>query len=74
MVRMIDFIEEFCDFRGYSCERLDGRVSGRAIDYSDVFHIMIMLLRFMLMLHLTNHVDAAIVYAYIVTSHTVVAF
>jgi hypothetical protein len=28
MVRMIDLIEEFCDFRGYSCERLDGRVSG----------------------------------------------
>ena len=25
---MIDLIEEFCDFRGYSCERLDGRVSG----------------------------------------------
>lgn len=28
MVKMIDLIEEFCDFRGYSCERLDGRVSG----------------------------------------------
>lgn len=27
-VKMIDLIEEFCDFRGYSCERLDGRVSG----------------------------------------------
>ena len=25
---MIDLIEEFCDFRGYTCERLDGRVSG----------------------------------------------
>lgn len=28
MVKMIDFIEEFCEFRGYKCERLDGRVSG----------------------------------------------
>jgi len=28
MVKMIDFIEEFCEFRGYNCERLDGRVSG----------------------------------------------
>ena len=28
MVKMIDFIEEYCDFRGYKCERLDGRVSG----------------------------------------------
>jgi superfamily II DNA or RNA helicase len=36
MVKMIDYIEEFCDFRGYPCERLDGRVSGndrqKAID------------------------------------------
>ena len=28
MVKMIDLIEEFCDNREYSCERLDGRVSG----------------------------------------------
>jgi chromodomain-helicase-DNA-binding protein 7 len=28
MVKMIDFIEEFCEFKGYKCERLDGRVSG----------------------------------------------
>jgi superfamily II DNA or RNA helicase len=36
MVKMIDLIEEFCEFRGYSVERLDGRVSGndrqKAID------------------------------------------
>jgi len=36
MVKMIDVIEEFCDFRGYNCERLDGRVQGndrqKAID------------------------------------------
>jgi len=25
---MIDFIEEYCEYRGYSVERLDGRVSG----------------------------------------------
>jgi superfamily II DNA/RNA helicase len=28
MVKMIDFIEEFAEFRKYKCERLDGRVSG----------------------------------------------
>ena len=28
MVKMIDLIEEFCEYRQYSCERLDGRVSG----------------------------------------------
>ena len=28
MVKMIDIIEEFCEFRGYRCERLDGRVQG----------------------------------------------
>ena len=28
MVRMIDIIEEFCEFRKYTCERLDGRVAG----------------------------------------------
>jgi superfamily II DNA/RNA helicase len=28
MVRMIDYIEEYCNFREYPCERLDGRVSG----------------------------------------------
>ena len=28
MVKMIDIIEEYCDFRKYPCERLDGRVSG----------------------------------------------
>lgn len=36
MVKMIDVIEEFCEFRKYPCERLDGRVSGndrqKAID------------------------------------------
>ena len=28
MVKMIDLIEEYCEFRRYKCERLDGRVSG----------------------------------------------
>jgi SNF2 family DNA or RNA helicase len=28
MVKMIEIIEEFCEFRKYSCERLDGRVPG----------------------------------------------
>lgn len=28
MVRMIDVIEEFCEFKKYPCSRLDGRVSG----------------------------------------------
>ena len=28
MVKMIDVIDEFCEFRKYPCERLDGRVSG----------------------------------------------
>ena len=28
MVRMIDYIEEYCNFREYPVERLDGRVSG----------------------------------------------
>jgi len=28
MVKMIDIIEEFCQFRKYPCERLDGRVAG----------------------------------------------
>ena len=28
MVKMIDLIEEFCEFRHYSVERLDGRVRG----------------------------------------------
>ncbi len=36
MVKMIDVIEEFCEYRKYSCERLDGRVGGndrqKAID------------------------------------------
>jgi superfamily II DNA/RNA helicase len=36
MVKMIDVIEEFCEFRGYPVERLDGRVQGndrqKAID------------------------------------------
>jgi superfamily II DNA/RNA helicase len=36
MVKMIDLIEEFCEFRVYNCERLDGRVGGndrqKAID------------------------------------------
>jgi chromodomain-helicase-DNA-binding protein 7 len=33
---MIDLIEEYCEFKKYPCERLDGRVSGndrqKAID------------------------------------------
>jgi hypothetical protein len=28
MVKMIDFIDEFCEFRKYPCERLDGRIAG----------------------------------------------
>jgi hypothetical protein len=36
MVKMIDLIEEYCEYRMYSCYRLDGRISGndrqRAID------------------------------------------
>lgn len=28
MVKMIDIIEEYCEFRSYSCARLDGRISG----------------------------------------------
>jgi chromodomain-helicase-DNA-binding protein 7 len=36
MVKMIDIIEEYCEYFKYSCERLDGRVSGnerqKAID------------------------------------------
>lgn len=36
MVKMIDIIDEYCEFRGYPCERLDGRISGnerqKAID------------------------------------------
>jgi SNF2 family DNA or RNA helicase len=28
MVKMIDIIDEYCEFRGYPCERLDGRISG----------------------------------------------
>eukprot|EP01035_Chromulina_nebulosa_P019284 gene19284-25143_t len=28
MVKMIDIIDEYCEFRHYPCERLDGRVSG----------------------------------------------
>ena len=36
MVKMIDFIDEFCEFRKYNCERLDGRIAGnerqKAID------------------------------------------
>lgn len=36
MVKMIDLVEEFCEFRKYPCERLDGRVGGnhrqKAID------------------------------------------
>ena len=28
MVKMIDFIDEYCEFRKYNCERLDGRISG----------------------------------------------
>lgn len=36
MVRMIDIIDEYCEFRNYNCERLDGRISGndrqKAID------------------------------------------
>lgn len=36
MVKMIDFIDEFCEFRKYPCERLDGRIAGnerqKAID------------------------------------------
>jgi hypothetical protein len=48
MVKMIDLIEEFCEYRAYSCERLDGRVSGndrqKAIDryiYNYVSYICI---------------------------------
>ena len=33
---MLDILEEFCEIRGYACERLDGRVQGndrqKAID------------------------------------------
>jgi SNF2 family DNA or RNA helicase len=36
MVKMIDIIDEYCEYRGYPCERLDGRISGnerqKAID------------------------------------------
>lgn len=28
MVKMIDFIDEFCEYRKYNCERLDGRIAG----------------------------------------------
>eukprot|EP00601_Ochromonadales_sp_CCMP2298_P021910 CAMPEP_0173321264 /NCGR_PEP_ID=MMETSP1143-20121109/29311_1 /TAXON_ID=483371 /ORGANISM="non described non described, Strain CCMP2298" /LENGTH=703 /DNA_ID=CAMNT_0014264991 /DNA_START=1 /DNA_END=2108 /DNA_ORIENTATION=+ len=28
MVKMIDFVDEYCEFRKYQCERLDGRVAG----------------------------------------------
>ena len=28
MVKMIEVIEEYCEYRQFSCERLDGRVSG----------------------------------------------
>jgi len=36
MVRVLDLLEEYCEFRGYNVERLDGRITGnerqRAID------------------------------------------
>jgi hypothetical protein len=44
MVKMIDLIEEFCEFRAYSCERLDGRVRGNERQKVDIYiYIYIML-------------------------------
>ena len=36
MVKMLDILDEYCEYRGYPCERLDGRIGGndrqKAID------------------------------------------